>query len=343
MSNEDPTGDDAVAPAEPPAGTAASDLLAVDEPRAGEETAVVATAESDSGFAGAESAAVALSGVRQQTQFGDIRKRFLRNRLAVFGLVLIAVLFLTALLAPLLAPFDPQQQNLRNTLASPGGEHLLGTDALGRDQLSRIVYGSRIAIVVGLASILIAVVIGVLLGALAGFFGRMWDVVIMRVADVFFAFPLLIGAIIIIVVIGRGVWPVVISLAIFSWATVARLLRSSILSIRESEYVEAARSLGASRWRIVTRHILPNSLAPVLVYATFNVGTAVVAAAALSFLGVGVSPEVPEWGNMIAAGRGFVGVHDHLWLAPSLAIVLTVLGFVFAGDGLRDALDPKLR
>jgi peptide/nickel transport system permease protein len=299
--------------------------------------------DAGSGFPGAEAASVALGTVRPQSQFRDIRRRFFRNKLAVLGLVLIGLLVLVAVFAPLIAPYDPLKQDLANTTAGPTGKHLMGTDTLGRDQLSRIIYGSRVAIIIGLASIVIAVAIGVVLGALAGYFGKAWDAVIMRVADVFFAFPLLIGAIIIIVVVGRGVLPVILSLAIFSWATVARLLRSSILSIRESEYVEAARSLGASRWRIVTRHILPNSLAPVLVYATFNVGTAVVAAAALSFLGVGVSPEVPEWGNMIAAGRGFVGVADHLWVFPSLAIVLTVLGFIFAGDGLRDALDPKLR
>lgn len=325
-----------------PADPDVPDAAAADQPPA-ERSGVVSQAGPDSGFAGAESSALALGAVRTQSQFSDVRRRFLANRLAVVGLGLITVLVLVALFAPLIAPYDPLKQDLANTTAAPSVAHPMGTDVLGRDQLSRIVYGSRVAILIGLASIFIAVTIGVVLGALAGFFGRAWDSVIMRIADVFFAFPLLIGAIVIIVVIGRGVTPVILSLAIFSWATVARLLRSSILSIRETEYVEAARSLGASRWRIVTRHILPNSMAPVLVYATFNVGTAVVAAAALSFLGVGVSPEVPEWGNMIAAGRGFVGVADYLWIFPSLAIVLTVLGFIFAGDGLRDALDPKLR
>jgi peptide/nickel transport system permease protein len=337
MTRSDPTPDTplhATGPASAPAAAA------VDLPLGGGADPVD---DAGSGFPGAEAASVALGTVRPQSQFRDIRRRFFRNKLAVLGLVLIGLLVLVAVFAPLIAPYDPLKQDLANTTAGPTGKHLMGTDTLGRDQLSRIIYGSRVAIIIGLASIVIAVAIGVVLGALAGYFGKAWDAVIMRVADVFFAFPLLIGAIIIIVVVGRGVLPVILSLAIFSWATVARLLRSSILSIRESEYVEAARSLGASRWRIVTRHILPNSLAPVLVYATFNVGTAVVAAAALSFLGVGVSPEVPEWGNMIAAGRGFVGVADHLWVFPSLAIVLTVLGFIFAGDGLRDALDPKLR
>ncbi len=313
-------------------------------------TAGDASLHADGGdaFAGVESAAAALGTAKPQGQLRDIGRRFLRNRLAVFGLVLIGLLFLTAIFAPLLAPYDPYQQNLLGTgvdatQAGPSAKHWFGVDLVGRDQLSRVIYGSRIAVVVGLVSIIMAVFIGVLLGALAGYFGRSWDTVIMRTADVFFAFPLLIGAILILTVVGQGVLPVILALAIFSWATIARLLRSSILSIREAEYVEAARSLGASRWRIVTRHILPNSLAPVLVFATFNVGTAVVAEAALSFLGVGVKPDVPEWGNMIAVGRGFVGFKDFLWFFPSMAVVFTVLGFIFAGDGLRDALDPKLR
>jgi len=197
--------------------------------------------------------------------------------------------------------------------------------------------------VVGVASIVLTVVIGVALGAVAGYFGRFYDALVMRVADVLFAFPLLIGAIIIITVVGRGVTPVVVALAVFGWATVARLLRSSVLSVREMDYVHAARALGAGHLRVIMRHILPNSIAPVLVYATFNVGTAVVAEASLSFLGVGVSPDVPEWGNMLAVGRGFIGVYDYMWTLPSLAVVLTTLGFIFVGDGLRDALDPKLR
>jgi peptide/nickel transport system permease protein len=276
-------------------------------------------------------------------QWRDVRRRFLRNKLAIFGLALIVILFLTAIFAPLIAPYDPYQQNLKDTLASPSAHHLLGTDQLGRDQFSRLVFGSRIAVIVGLTSIVLATFIGVVLGAISGYLGGFWDSLIMRIADVFFAFPLLIGSIVLILVLGRGVLPVVLALAIFTWATIARLLRSSILSVRESEYVEAARALGASKWRIVTRHVLPNSMAPVLIYATFSVGIAVVAEASLSFLGVGVKPDVPEWGNMTSAGSQFVGVHDYLWIFPSLAVVFTVLGFAFVGDGLRDALDPRLR
>ncbi len=294
------------------------------------------------GFGGAETQAAAF-GIRSQTQFGDLRRRFFRNKLAVAGLAMVAVVVVTAVAAPVIAPFDPKAQTLSNSLAAPSSAHWFGTDELGRDVFSRVVYGTRIAVVVGLTAILLALVIGVVLGSLAGYLGRAWDAVIMRVADVFFAFPLLIGAIVIVLVVGRGLMPVVLAIGIFSWATISRLLRSSILSVREAEYVEAARSLGAGRWRIVTRHVLPNSLAPVLVFAMVSVATAIVAEASLSYLGVGLQPDVPDWGNMISSGQKFFGFKDYLWFFPSMAVVFTVLGFVFVGDGLRDALDPRLR
>ncbi|MGW4271503.1 ABC transporter permease [Streptomyces seoulensis] len=281
--------------------------------------------------------------VARVSQWTDIRHRFFANKLAVVGLVIITVLILVAIFAPLLAPHDPLKQDLTQTLQSPGGAHWLGTDALGRDQLSRLIYGSRIAVIVGMASILVALVIGVTLGALAGYYGRWVDTVIMRVADVFFAFPLLIGAIVIILLMGRGVLPVVLSLGIFTWATFARLLRSQVLSVREMDFVHAAKALGAGQGRIIRKHILPNSLTSVLVYGTSNVGIAIVAEASLSYLGVGVDPEVAEWGNMISAGRNFMGVKDFMWTYPSLAIVITALGFILLGNGLRDALDPKMR
>jgi peptide/nickel transport system permease protein len=288
-------------------------------------------------------AALGIRATATQTQFGDIRRRFFRNKLAVLGLAMVGIVVFVAAFAPFVAPDDPRLQNLKNTTAKPSAAHWLGTDELGRDQLSRIIYGSRIAIVVGLTSIVLALLLGVILGSIAGYRGGRADSIVMRTADAFFAFPLLIGAILIILVTGRGVLPVILAIAVFTWAVPARLLRSSILSVREAEYVEAARSLGASSWRIVTRHVLPNSLAPVLVYGMVSVGTAIVAETALSFLGVGVKPDVPDWGNMISAGRAFFGYLDYLWLYPALAVVFTVLGFVFVGDGLRDALDPRLR
>jgi peptide/nickel transport system permease protein len=295
------------------------------------------------GFGGAETQAAALGGITRQTQFGDVRRRFFRNKLAVLGLAMVTVVFLSAIFASVIATHPPKAQDLTKTLQEPSSAHWFGTDELGRDVFSRVVHGTRIAVTVGLASIVLALFIGVILGSISGYLGRAWDAVIMRVADVFFAFPLLIGAVVIILVVGRGITPVIIALGVFSWATVARLLRSSILSIRESEYVEAARSLGASKWRIVTRHVLPNSMAPVLVFAMVSVATAIVAEASLSYLGVGVPPDVPDWGNMISSGQKFFGFKDYLWFFPSMAVVFTVLGFVFVGDGLRDALDPRLR
>jgi peptide/nickel transport system permease protein len=293
--------------------------------------------------AGASAVAAAFGTVSATGQWRDIRRRFVRNPLAVIGLILVVALVLVAILAPFISPYAPRHQDLLNTDATPSWKHLFGTDVVGRDQFTRVLYGTRIALIVGLASILLASVLGVFLGAVAGYFGRFWDSLIMRICDIFIAFPLLVGAIVVITVAGQGVLPVIIALAIFGWSVVARLLRGSILSVREADYVEAALSLGASRWRIVTRHILPNSFAPVLIYAAFSVGSAVVAESALSFLGVGVKPDVPEWGNMIAAGQSSFDTQPWLTLFPSGAVVLTTLAFVFIGDGLRDALDPKLR
>ncbi|MHB8671311.1 MAG: ABC transporter permease [Acidimicrobiales bacterium] len=273
----------------------------------------------------------------------DVGRRFLRRPSAVLGLAMVALVLCAALLAPVIAPYAPGAQDLGHTTADPSWRHWFGTDQLGRDQLARVLYGARVAVEVGLASVSLAVVIGVVLGALAGALGGAWDSVVMRLADAFLAFPLLLGAILVILLLGRGVPTVVLALGLFSWATVARLLRGSVLSVRETGYVEAARSLGASRWRVVTRHVLPNAVAPVIVYAAVSVAGAIVAEAALSFLGIGVNLETPDWGAMIAAGRVFFEFKDHLWLLPSLAVVFTVLGFVLVGDGLRDALDPRGR
>jgi ABC-type dipeptide/oligopeptide/nickel transport system permease subunit len=246
--------------------------------------------------------------------------------------------------APILAPGDPYQQDLSKTQASPSADHWFGTDQLGRDQLTRIMYGARIALFVGLAVVAVSVLVGVTVGVVAGYFGRRWDSVLMRITDVFLAFPLIIGALLITTVFdSRGILILVAALALFGWATVSRLMRSTALVAREAEYVEAARSLGASNWRIITRHILPNSLAPVLVYAAVSIPAAIVAEAALTFLGVGLKPGEPDWGQMVADGQKFFGFKDFLWLYPSLALAFTTLGFVFVADGLRDALDPKLR
>ncbi|MGI5127576.1 ABC transporter permease [Pseudonocardia sp. CA-107938] len=282
---------------------------------------------------------------RAQGQFRDIWTRYKRNRLALIGLVGVILLVLLAIFEPFITPYDPFEQNLLNTTAPPSADHLFGTDVLGRDMFSALIYGTRLAVIVGLGTMLMSLIVGVALGALAGFSRGLTDSVIMRFTDIFLAFPLLVGAIVVVRAFGSGVLPVVIALVIFSWPTSARLMRGQTLALRESEYVEAARSIGASNARIVTRHILPNAIAPVVVYAFTSVGVVIVAMASLSFLGVGVPADVPEWGRMISQAYSFIRVPDkqHLWIFPALAIVFTTLAFAFVADGLRDALDPKLR
>jgi peptide/nickel transport system permease protein len=282
---------------------------------------------------------------RSRSQLADIWRRFKRNKLAMVGLVFVGAMILIALLQPLISPYDPYDQNLSNVLASPGGDHLFGTDALGRDLFSEMLYGLRLALIVGIATMLGSMIVGVALGALAGYRGRFSDSIIMRTTDIFLAFPFLIGAILVVRTFGSGITQVIIALVILGWPTAARLMRGQILALRESEYVEAARSIGASDWRIVLRHIMPNAIQPVFIYSFTSIGVAVVAMASLAYLGVGVPPDTPEWGRLINMGIEQVQVagKDYLWAYPSGAIVLTTLAFAFVADGLRDSLDPKLR
>ena len=278
-------------------------------------------------------------------QFADMWRRFKRNKLAMLGLIVVAVLVVVAILQPFISPYDPYDQNLLNTLASPGGDHIMGTDALGRDLFSELLYGLRLALLVGILTMLGSMIVGVALGALAGYRGRFADAIVMRTTDIFLAFPFLIGAILVVRTFGTGVTQVIIALVILGWPTAARLMRGQILALRESEYVEAARSIGASDWRIVTRHIMPNAIQPVFIYSFTSIGVAVVAMASLAYLGVGVPPDTPEWGRLINMGIEQVRVSgkDYLWIFPSAAICLTTLAFAFVADGLRDSLDPKLR
>jgi peptide/nickel transport system permease protein len=282
---------------------------------------------------------------KSRGQFADMWRRYRRNKLAMLGLVIVALLVLLALVQPLVSPYDPYDQNLMNTLAAPGGDHLMGTDALGRDLFSELLYGLRLALLVGVLTMLGSMIVGVALGALAGYRGRFSDGLIMRITDIFLAFPFLIGAILVVRTFGTGVTQVIVALVILGWPTAARLMRGQILALRESEYVEAARSIGASDWRIVIRHIMPNAIQPVFIYSFTSIGVAVVAMASLAYLGVGVPPDTPEWGRLINMGIEQVQVagKDFLWIFPSAAICLTTLVFAFVADGLRDSLDPKLR
>jgi peptide/nickel transport system permease protein len=282
---------------------------------------------------------------RKPGQFGDIWRRYKKNKLAVVGLVMVLALVLIAIIQPWIVPYDPTEQNLANTEAAPDADHWFGTDGLGRDMFSGILYGVKLAIIVGWSVMVLSLVVGVALGAISGYKGKWVDSLIMRTTDIVLAFPYLIGAILIVQIFGQSILTVIIALVVLSWPTAARLMRGSTLSLRESEYVEAARSIGASDTRIVVRHILPNAIAPTLIYSFSHIGVAIVAMASLSFLGIGVPPDIPEWGNMIADAVPSLNVEgqSHMWVFPSMAIVITTLAFAFVADGLRDAIDPKLR
>lgn len=282
---------------------------------------------------------------RKQGQLRDIWRRFRRNKLALVGLAVCGILIILAIVEPWITPYDPFEQNLLNTKAPPDGDHWFGTDILGRDMFSAVLYGVKLALTVGWSVMLLSMIVGVALGAISGYKGKWADTIIMRATDVVLAFPYLIGAILIVQIFGNGILTVIIALVVLSWPTAARLMRGSTLSLRESEYVEAARSIGASNSRIVLRHILPNAIAPTLIFSFSHIGVAIVAMASLSFLGIGVPPDIPEWGNLISDAVPSLNQDGqaHMWVFPSLAIVITTLAFAFVADGLRDSLDPKLR
>jgi ABC-type dipeptide/oligopeptide/nickel transport system permease subunit len=272
----------------------------------------------------------------------DVWRRFRRNRLAMIGLVILMALVLVAVFAPLIAPYSITDR-VGDFRQPPSGDHWFGTDRIGRDVFSRIVYGARVSLRVGIAATAVSLVIGVLAGAIAGFFGGLIDTLIMRITDVFLAIPYVILAIAIASVLGRGENSVIIVLGLTGWLAICRIVRSSFLALKRLEYVEAATAIGAGKARILFRHILPNALQPIIVYGTIAVGSAILAEAALSFLGVGAVDPTPAWGLMVEQGRRDLVNAPHLLYFPGGAIFLTVLAFVFVGDGLRDALDAKLK
>jgi len=271
------------------------------------------------------------------------RPAWLRSPLTVAGLLLISVFALAALAAPLLAPADPLKQVLSTRLKPPTSAHWLGTDQLGRDVLSRMLFGARISLLIGVVVVGLAGSLGTFVGVVAGYTGGWLDEGLMRLTDIFFAFPALILAMAISGALGPSLTNAMIAIAVVSWPVYARLVRSQVLSLRQREYVEAARSLGASTPSIIWRHILPNTLAPLMVQASFDLGGAILAAAGLSFIGFGTQPPTPEWGVMISEGRNYIATQPWLSLFPGLAILFTVAAFNLIGDGLRDALDPRLR
>ncbi len=272
-----------------------------------------------------------------------VLRRFFRNPLSVIGLVVVLVLLFVAIFAPLVAPQDPAKQHLIEKRAKPFGKYLLGADQFGRDILSRLIFGARVSLTVSILSVLIGLAGGVVIGTLSGYIGGLVDAVLMRLMDLLLSFPYLLLAIVMVAALGAGTFNTTLAIGIWALPTFARMVRASVLSIISREYITAAHAIGVSHLRIMFTHIIPNFISPIIVYATLFMANAIMLEAALSFLGLGVQPPTPSWGEMISSGRNFLMVAPHVATIPGLAIMLAVLGFNLMGDGLRDALDPKMK
>ncbi|WP_374718827.1 nickel transporter permease [Parageobacillus toebii] len=270
-------------------------------------------------------------------------RRFRKNKMALVGLGIVVFFILLAIFAPLLAPYDFKEQNLAERLQPPSSKHLFGTDDFGRDIFSRVIYGARISLWVGFFSVLGSVIVGSMLGIIAGYYGRWIDGIISRLFDIMLAFPSILLAIGIVAVLGPSLQNALIAIAVINIPNFGRLIRSRVLSIKQEEYVMAAKAIGMSDMRILFHHILPNSMAPIIVQGTLAIATAIIEAAALGFLGLGAQPPNPEWGKMLADSKDFLTQAPWTMVFPGIAIMLTVLGFNLMGDGLRDALDPRMK
>lgn len=277
------------------------------------------------------------------TLFDQIKTMARQNKLAALAALIIGVIALAAIFAPLAAPYNPYGQALADRLQAPGPAHILGTDELGRDVFSRLIYGARVSLVVGLVPTVISMAIGTVLGLFAGFYGGKADFAIMRLADVMLAFPSLLLAMVITYTIGGGLVSIFMALILVNWAGTARVVRSQTLSLKEAEYVEAARSIGVKKWKIMFRHILPNCLPSLIVLFTLNIPAAILTESSLSFLGAGLQPPSASWGLAVVRGKKYLFSEPWLSIAPSVAIMLVVMAFNFLGDGLRDVLDPYLK
>ena len=281
--------------------------------------------------------------IKRQSQFVVVTRRLSKNPLAVAGFIVAVFLVIIAIFAPLIAPYPYDKQDLVHSREAPSREHLFGTDELGRDVFSRIIWGSRFSLSIGVIAVLVGTSIGMLIGAIAGYFGNVIDDTLMRLIDILQSIPGILLAIAISVVLGPGFFNSVLALSVGCIPMACRLTRAAVLKVRNEEYIEAAISINASTPRIIFRHVLPNSFAPVLVSATMMIGGIIMAAAMLSFIGLGVQPPIPEWGSMIAGGRSLIRSSPWMVTFPGIFIMLSVLAFNMFGDGLRDALDPKLK
>jgi peptide/nickel transport system permease protein len=277
------------------------------------------------------------------TPWQEIRYAISKDNRAIIGLVFIGILFFVAVFAEVIAPYGMREQNLQNVLQSPTLQHWLGTDDLGRDVLSRIIYGTRTSLVIGVSSVSIALAIGGVLGLVSGYFKGIIDILIMRFSDVLLSIPSILLAIAIVASFGSGLFNMIVAIAIGNIAIFARIIRSSVMTITERQFIEASHALGSSHIRILLKHILPNVLSPIIVQSSLGIAFAILAAAGLGFIGLGLEASVAEWGLMLSNGRAYIRTQTYLTIYPGLAIMLTILAFNMLGDGIRDAFDPKMR
>lgn len=282
---------------------------------------------------------------KKRSQWVEVWRRLKRNKMAVLGLIILIILVLLAVFADVIANYDNVviKQNLAHRLQGPSAAHWLGTDEFGRDIFARLVHGTRVSLQVGIVAVGISIVIGGILGAVAGYYGEKLDNTIMRIMDIFLAVPSILLAIAIVSALGPSIINLMLAISISSVPSYARIVRASVLSIRDQEFIEAAKAIGASNTRIIFRHIIPNSLAPVIVQATLGVASAILSTAGLSFIGLGIQPPAPEWGSMLSGGRQYLRYAWWVTTFPGVAIMITILSLNLLGDGLRDALDPRLK
>ena len=282
---------------------------------------------------------------RKYLQIYIFWRRFKKNKLGIVGMFAIVLLILVALFSGLIVDYknDVIKQNVVNRLQVPGKGHIFGTDSFGRDVLSRVIYGTRYSISIGAISVSLALIVGVFIGSITGYYGGILDHMLMRLTDIFMSIPQMVMVIAIVSTLGSGLINIIIALAIVNMPLFARLTRATVLSVKGSDYIEAAKAINVSNTRIILKHILPNSFGPLMVQFTFSVASVILVTSAVSFLGIGIQPPLPEWGAMLAEGRVYIRYYPHLVIAPGLAIVLLVLSLNLAGDGLRDAIDPRLK
>lgn len=280
---------------------------------------------------------------KPKSQLVEILERLAKNKLAMLGLIIIILMTLAAIFAPFIAPYDYAQQDMSAVYLSPCKEHLLGTDKLGRDILSRLIFGARQSLRIGVFSVAIGAILGTILGSIAGFYGGKVDNIIMRFLDIYQSIPGMLLSIALAASLGPGVNNAILAVGISTIPVYSRIIRASIMTVRDKEYIEAATAINASDFRIITKHVLPNSFAPLIVEITMNIGNSILMAATLSFIGLGAQPPSPEWGAMLSEGRNFMRDYGYQVIYPGICIMASVLSFNMLGDGLRDALDPRLK